>query len=207
VAVINLRGTGGSGKTELVRRILARYGWQQGACHRAGRIEQFYRSGRSRPFGYRLQHPLGGRPLAVVGHYEVTSGGCDTIRVQDGGIAEIMRLAGELAADGHDVIIEGLRLSSEVERTTELARSHDLHILRLSTPLDQCVRNLVRRRRASRDALLTIKQNTAREHRSIEEACARLRHAANVEVLAFDDALARAEDLLGITEYRQVRVA
>ena len=56
--------------------------------------------------GYRLRHRLGGRPLAVVGHYEVTGGGCDTIRAADGGLGEIMRRAADYAASGHDVLLE-----------------------------------------------------------------------------------------------------
>ncbi len=100
--IINPRGTSGSGKTELVRRILAGYDWERGATRKGGsNIEPIYRAGRSSPFAYRLQHPLGGRPLMVLGHYEATSGGCDTIRARDGGIAQIMRCAGEYGSEGH----------------------------------------------------------------------------------------------------------
>jgi hypothetical protein len=110
--IINPRGTSRSGKTELVRRILAQYGWQRSAdCAGAGGLEPMHREGRSRPLGYRLEHPLGGRLLAVLGHYEVTSGGCDTIRAADGGLDEIVRRAADYAATGHDVVIEGQRLS------------------------------------------------------------------------------------------------
>jgi len=150
---------------------------------------------------------MGGPPLAVFGHYDATSGGCDTIRLADGGIPEVMRRAGNYAANGYDVIVEGLRLSSEVECSIELALLHDLHILRLSTALDQCARNLARRRRAGRDALPSLERSSAREHRSIDDACRRLERVAAVEVLAFDDALARAQDLLGLGVRRRVRAA
>ena len=148
--IINPRGTSGSGKTELVRRLLAQYGWQRGARFEGAGPKPIHRAGRCRPLGYRLGHPLGGRPLAVLGHYEVTSGGCDTNRAADGGLEESMRGAADYAATGHDVLIEGQRLSSEHERSAALARSHGLHILRLTTPLDQCARNLVWRRRSRR---------------------------------------------------------
>ena len=199
--IINPRGTSGSGKTELVRRVLAQYGWRRSARFEdAGGPEPFYREGRSRPLGYRLRHPLGGRPLAVIGHYEVTSGGCDTIRATDGGLEEIMRRASDYAALGHDVLIEGLRLSSEYERSAELARAHRLHILRLTTPLDQCARNLVWRRRARRDTWPGVAQTVADEHKKVAEACERLGQDATVETLGFEDALARAQDLLGIRQ-------
>jgi hypothetical protein len=197
--IVNPRGTSGSGKTELVRRILAHYGWQPGAgSGGAGGPEPIYREGRSRPLGYRLEHPLGGPPLAVVGHYEVTSGGCDTIRAIDGGLPEITRRAAEFAATGHDVLVEGQLLSSEYQRSAELARAHDLHILRLTTPLEQCARNLVSRRRARRDTWPSVAGAVAIEHEMVAEACARRAQHATVEALTFDDALARAQDLLGI---------
>ena len=200
--IINPRGTSGSGKTELVRRILAQYGWQRRAEHEAAGLEPVYRAGRRRPWAYRLRHPLGGRPLAVVGHYEVTSGGCDTIRATDGGLEEILGRAAEYAVTGHDVLIEGQRLSSEHERSTELARSHSLHILLLTTPLDQCARNLVWRRRARRDTLPAVAGAVAVEHDTVAAACARLEQYATVETLGFDDAFARAQDLLGIWQER-----
>ena len=199
--IINPRGTSGSGKTELVRRVLAQYGWRRGGrLEDAGGLEPIWREGRSRPFGYRLRHPLGGRPLAVVGHYEVTSGGCDTIRAADGSLEEILRRAADYAATGHDVLIEGLRLSSESERSAALARSHRLHILRLTTPLDRCARNLVWRRRARRDAWPSVAGTVGVEDQMVAEACARLSQYAVVEALEFDGALARARDLLGLRQ-------
>ena len=197
--IINPRGTSGSGKTELVRRILAQYGWRWSAeSGSAVSLEPVYREGRRRPLGYRLRHPLRGRPLAVVGHYEVTSGGCDTIRAADGGLEEVMRWAADHAARDHDVLMEGRRLSSEYERSAELARSHRLHILRLATPLEQCARNLVWRRRVRKDTWPLLARTVAAEHDLVAEACERLEPYAAVEVLGFDDALARARDLFGL---------
>lgn len=197
--IVNPRGTAGSGKTELVRRILAQYGWRRGADPAsADGLVPVYREGRRKPLGYRLAHPLGGRPLAVVGHYEVTSGGCDTIRAADGGLEEIIRRAADYAAGGHDVLIEGRLLSSEYERSAELATSRRLHVLHLTTPAEQCARNLVWRRRVRRNAWPSLARAVAAEHDMVAAACARLRPYAAVEALGFDDALARARDLLGL---------
>jgi hypothetical protein len=197
--IINPSGTSGAGKTELVRRILAHYGWQRSAGSEGARfLEPRDRDGRARPLGYRLDHPLGERPLAVIGHYEVTSGGCDTIRAADGGLEEIMRRAAGHAATGHDVLIEGQHLSREYERSAELARSHRLHILHLTTPLEQCARNLVRRRRARGGTWPSLAGALAFESEMVAEACAKLGRCATVESLAFEDALARAQDLLEI---------
>jgi len=186
--IINPRGTSGAGKTELVRRIMALYGMGTD-----NPLEPVYREGRERPISCRLRHPLGRRPLAILGHYEVTSGGCDTI----GGVDEAFRLASEYASRDHDVLLEGLAISRESERSATLAQAHGLYILHLSTPLDQCVRNLVRRRRARRDTRPLISKIVATEYERVAEACRRLESCANVEVLSFDQALFRAQELLG----------
>jgi hypothetical protein len=71
--VVDPRGTSGAGKAELVRRVLAGY-------RIAGaEAELLWRPGRERPLGWRVGHPGGGRPFAVIGYYEATRGGCDTI--------------------------------------------------------------------------------------------------------------------------------
>jgi hypothetical protein len=179
--IVNPRGTSGAGKTEFARRIMAAYGWPG-----EGRAEPIRRDGRERPIGYRLLHPGTGRPLAVLGHYEATSGGCDTIRALDGGPGEAFRLADAWASAGHDVLLEGLALSREHLRSAALAEAHPLHVLRLATPLDRCARNLIARTAALLDA-------------EIEEACGWLRRSrASMEVLDFDDALRRARYLLGL---------
>ncbi|MDQ4060190.1 MAG: hypothetical protein M3145_03685, partial [Pseudomonadota bacterium] len=72
-----------------------------------------------------------------------------------------------------------------------------LHILHLSTPLDQCLRNVVRRRRARRDTRPLISKIVAAEYERVADACHRLQSCANVEAASFDQALFRAQELLG----------
>lgn len=192
--IINPRGTSGSGKTELVRRLLVAYGWG-----RELRAEPVRREGRVRPMAYRLPHPHGGRPLAVLGHYEATSGGCDTIRATDGGMGEAFRLASAYAGDGHDVVLEGLLLSSEYPRSRALASAHRLHVLRLSTPVERCIGNVIARRRAGRQAWASIARTAWAHEAEIDEACRRLQPHAAVMVLGFDAALGQARQLLGLT--------
>jgi hypothetical protein len=134
----------------------------------------------------------------VLGHYEATSGGCDTIRAVDGGMDEAFRLARGYAADGHDVLLEGLLLSGERTRSAELAQAHGLHVLRLGTPLDRCIRNVVARQRVGRRGRASAERTATMQQAGIEEACRRLRRYASVEVLDFDGALLRARELLGL---------
>lgn len=186
--VLNPRGAGGAGKTELVRRVMASY----------PAAEPIHRAGRAQPILYRLAHPAGGRPLVVLGHYERRSGGCDTVTLRDGGMAEVFRLAGEFASGGDDVLLEGLRLSEDHAFSAALAASHDLYVLRLATPPETCARNLLCRRRARAAARPAFAAAAALQHRRIEEACARLGGRATVEHLGFDDALRRARALLAL---------
>ena len=158
--IINPRGTSGAGKTWLVREVMAAY------CRGGAAAEPLRRAGRSRPMGVRLACSGDRRPLAVIGHYGTTRGGTDTIPEADGGLDEAVRLAGSLACDGHDVLLEGLQLSGDVERTAALARAQrmrgsTLHVLCLDAPVDSCVRNVVARRRAGRAARAAI-ERTAR---------------------------------------------
>jgi hypothetical protein len=191
--VINPRGTGGAGKTEFARRILAEYGWRKD-----GQVEPIHRDMRRWPIGYRLRHPLGRRPLVVLGHYERTSGGCDTFSARDGGLDEAFRLADAWASAGHDVLLEGSALSAEHERSASLARRHALHVLRLATPPEQAARNLVARWRARRDRRSLVAGALAAQRDAVEDACGRLRHVAAVEDLEFDAALRRAREVLGL---------
>lgn len=194
--ILNPRGTCGSGKTELVRSILSAYGWKRGNDGACALLVG------GRPIGYRLDHPAGGRPLAVLGRYETTSGGCDRILASEGGLPWAIAQAGLLAPAGFDVLMEGLRLSSEVDRTLELARRHPLFVIRLATPLETCAENLLRRRRVGRAKLPDARAAVAREAASIELACERLGGTAHVENHPFRDALARALDLLSADAFQ-----
>jgi hypothetical protein len=133
----------------------------------------------------------------VLGHYERTSGGCDTISATDGGLDEVFRLADAWASAGHDVLFEGSAVSAEHERSVALARRHALHVLRLATPPEQAARNLVARRRARRDSWPLVAKAVVAQRAALEDACSKLLHIAAVEDLDFEDALRRARELLG----------
>lgn len=196
--VINPRGTSGAGKTWLVREVMAAY--RRGGATAA----PLHRAGRPRPMGWRLSHPRGGRSLAVIGHYEATRGGTDTIPETDGGLDEAFRLADALAAGGDDVLLEGYRLSGEVDRTVALARAQrarggGLHVLCLDAPVERSVRNVVARRRAGASALPGIERTARAGQAATAAACAALRSGGvRVECLDAAAALRRTLELLGL---------
>ncbi|TDH58759.1 hypothetical protein E2C06_30825 [Dankookia rubra] len=191
--IVNPRGTSGAGKTEFAPRILADYGWGKD-----GQVEPIHHSRRRWPVGYRLRHPLGRRPLIVLGHYERTSGGCDTFSARDGGLDEAFRLADAWASAEHDVLLEGFALSTEHERSAWLARRHALHVLCLATPPEQAARNLVSRWRARGDSWPSVTGAVVTQRDAIEDACSRLQHVATVEDLGFEAALCRARQVLAL---------
>lgn len=162
--------------------------------------------------GWRLDHPWGGTPLHVIGHYEATRGGTDTIPLADGGLNEAFRLARELAADG-DVLLEGLQLSGDVERTAALARAQcsrgsALHVLCLDVPIDRCIRNVMARRRAGQGAVQAIKHTAEANQASFASACATLRRTdAVVQWLNAPAALCRSLALLGVPARPQAWMA
>jgi hypothetical protein len=115
---------------------------------------------------------------------------------------ETFLLAGEYASSGHDVLLEGLLLSGERLRSAALAKAHELHVLRLSTPLDRCIRNVIARQRAGRRNWASVARTATMQQANIEEACELLQQHAIIEVLDFDGALLRARELLGVRELR-----
>lgn len=133
--VINIRGTSGSGKSHLARRIMALYPER----------EDIFVEGRKRPFATLFKRP-DGRNLFVIGHYETDCGGADTIADYD---TYFQRARIEWLA-GNDVLFEGLLSTPETRRTIELNEltKGELFVYFLDVPLQQCVDSVNSRRQA-----------------------------------------------------------
>lgn len=173
MTIIQIRGTSGSGKSTLTRRIMELYPTKT-------RVKI---SGRKQPLGYMLSG-MGDRQLAVIGHYETPCGGCDTIPSLD----EIYRLVRQSHEQGHDVLFEGLLISSEINRSQAL---HDdglpFHILQLDTPLQLCLDSVNARRRAKRgdDAPGVNPKNTESKFKGTVSTCNKLKQGG-VDVITGD---------------------
>jgi len=139
--IINVRGTSGSGKTTLARKIVKHYG--------AKTI--FYKPGRKRPLGYVYRNLNTGKHLALLGHYETTCGGCDTLPTID----EVFGLVREAHDLGYDVLFEGLLISAEINRIVALKeQGYPVVVVALNTPLDVCLESINERRRARHEERL-----------------------------------------------------
>ena len=147
--ILNLRGTSGSGKTTVVRGLMAKY----------PAIEPLMvadERGREKIHGYecRMANFPGNPPnLYVVGSYKNVCGGCDGIKTQDEICGRVRNYAGMTG----DVVFEGLLISHLFSRYVnldrEMAETHRQHTIWafLDTPEELCV-DRVKARRAARHA-------------------------------------------------------
>lgn len=134
--VINVRGTSGSGKSTVVRGIMAK-----GVVTVIGEDKK--------PDGYIVKIPDIDIPVYIVGPYTTACGGCDQISTQDE-ICDRIRIYSKM---GH-VLVEGLLMSHSFARYAALDRELkqdgvDCIWAFLDTPLDVCL-DRVRARREER---------------------------------------------------------
>lgn len=192
--IINIRGTSGSGKSTLVRKLMSCY--DQKVAYKE--------EGRRQPIGYVLSRPSG-RSLAVIGHYETTCGGCDTISKME----HIFELVKKSASLGMDVVFEGLLISADVNRTVELWKwvedyggpsDGSMLVVALDVPLQVCLDSVNARRHARNPDLPPVNpRNTESKHKGVQQSMRRL-EAAGVPAVSLDRdaALARIKAELGL---------
>jgi hypothetical protein len=150
--ILNLRGTSGSGKTTVVRGLMAKFPINEVVGEE------------KKPYGYECRpdrtglapydSPVADAPnLYIVGSYKNTCGGCDGIDTQD----EICNRVRFFAPQG-DVVFEGLLISHLYSRylnlDREMAKLHGQRTIWafLDTPLELCLER-VKTRRDERAAL------------------------------------------------------
>ena len=187
--IINIRGTHGSGKSTLVRRVRDLYDGQ-----RPMMIPK-----RQRPLGYACTSSMVGPnprlpPLFVVGSYETPTGGCDTI----GSIEQIFELVTTMAEHSH-VLFEGIVAQHSAGRLLDvaLARPGEVTVIALSTPSEICVSS-VEHRRLERGELTPLDpKNVLKEYKSVLSSSLRLqRDGLPVLQMSRDEAFAHVVNLL-----------
>lgn len=161
----NIRGTSGSGKSTLVREIMERYDTK---------IPVFI-EGRKNPIGYLMQRHNSSYVLTslfVIGSYETACGGVDTITKRE----DTFKLVRQAIRKGYDVIAEGVILSDETKHTISLHQEgFKIRVLGLTTALDVCLENILKRRREKNpDAEAVDPNNTAKRIPTIARAIDKL---------------------------------
>ena len=119
--IINLRGTSGSGKSTVVRRVMEKYSQAS-----TGAINPQFSDGRKQPIGYACLPPDADvQPLWIPGHYETACGGCDTLKTVDQVYKEVTSAA-ELS---YSVLFEGLMIQEAKSSTFIAFANKGAHIL------------------------------------------------------------------------------
>ena len=177
--VINIRGTSGSGKTQLVRDIMERYG--------------IYKD-----FG--KQGLLLNNGTAVVGKYNNPCGGCDTLKDQ----AEIMETINFFYNQGFHIIFEGLMISTIHSTWVKFAEkfAENFYVIYLDTPLENCLQNVLERREKSGKTYNKPfnPENTIKKHKIINHQFTK-EGFYNKKCLNFDEAYNEIVNLLN--DYEQ----
>lgn len=191
--IVNIRGTSGSGKSTVARKVMERY----------DTVEPHHIDGRKQPYYYICRTGGGSLELAVVGHYETACGGSDTITKMD----DIFALIRELATQGYNVLFEGLLLSAEFNRMAALYDEWgEVEVIGLTEiPLQECYDAIIDRRKAKADkagrnpkpAGPNMMKNLESKYKGTKSTCDRLaKHGVPVHRLDRADALAKALELL-----------
>ena len=162
--VINIRGTGGSGKSHLVMRFIEKFG-SEPLVGADGKI-----------VAHRVPYKRG-EPVYVIGSYRtkvgsdgirMITGGCDRIGTPDE-VCTRVRLA---ARRGH-VIFEGFLVSNSYSRYHAL--SQDLGGMTwafLDTPIEKCIARIRRRNRCKKFNTANIEKKSRSAERTAGRAVA-----------------------------------
>lgn len=136
--LVSIRGTHGSGKSTVVRKILDKYPHE----------ELRFKASDKRPYAYRVSLPTG-EALVVIGPYHTACGGCDAIQPY----ADILEyIRGAIRNDEH-ALFEGALVSSSYGTVGKLLNDHVVEggesvFAFLDTPLQTCLERIKARRAA-----------------------------------------------------------
>lgn len=143
--IIQLRGPSGSGKTTVMRAFM-------------DQLQTPPLRVRPKDDPTRRKPSLLAWPqlrVAVVGHYDVLCGGCDTIKHRE----RPFDLARRAADDGYCVLLEGLFTSTEFHRTVAIERAgYERHDVFLIPPMAECISNVEARRLSQGKEIIAQKQ-------------------------------------------------
>jgi len=169
--IINISGTGGAGKSFLIRRIMELYD------EKVPKIVY----GRKQPLYYQFHRSgdLSGNnnSLFIPGHYETACGGCDTLA----GFTPTLDYIYDLIRRGHDkttdVVYEGMLVESDVRRAAELhADGFPFRVISIELPLAECLESInIRRRRKKPDAPDVKPKATRDRWKAVQRRIPRLR--------------------------------
>lgn len=136
--IINVSGSNGSGKSTIVKTAMSWF----------DRAEPLMVPNRKRPCAYTCVRK-GGRKLFVLGHYETSCGGCDTLAglFPEKMLTNIYSWIRSAYSEEVDILYEGLIVESDVRRVVELKEDgFPVVVLSIDISLEKCIEAVVERR-------------------------------------------------------------
>ena len=168
--IINIRGSHGSGKSHLVRRIIHAFTTRNGRRKKPMKQQAVYKKGRKQPLYYSIGYDV----LLVLGHYEgKQGGGTDNITT----VIETYKLVKKYAKQYQHVIFEGILAQHSVPRMVELKQYGRVRAVVLNTPIKKCIRSVRRRRHAIGNTKPFDPKNIYGEQRRVDSGTRRLKLA------------------------------
>lgn len=185
--IINIRGTHGSGKSTLVKRLIEKYGGQE--------LKHLDPKGKEKVTGYAVSIPFLRKQVRVVGPYTTACGGCDAIQPY-----ELIWGRVEKWADAGHVVFEGALVSSSygnIGRASEPMGRSFVFVF-MDTPLGVCLDRIRQRREARGDARPLDPKNTEVKYNNIFKSIPKIRDefGRRVEMIDHRNALGEVLRLL-----------
>lgn len=139
MTVVNIRGTSGSGKSTLVKRLLKEFPNEPV-------FGQFAGMRKPRIVGYLIKGFEADEPdIFIVGSYNSQCGGCDSMSYK-GAHDDMEAMIREHASLGHNVVFEGLTVSSTLTRWLGVSNDYpDFWWAFMSTPEEECHQRILAR--------------------------------------------------------------
>lgn len=181
--LIQIRGTSGSGKTWIIKKLMSEYEFNP--IKKNGVVMGYYCEELN---------------TFLVGKYETACGGCDSIKTQDETCSRIRKALNK----GWNVIFEGLICSHISKRYAELyeeltEKGEKVEYIFLNTSLEKC-RDNINKRRAQAGKPPTTAKNTEKDYTSTRKSRKNMNSMGvpnkAMPILSSDKALAHILELL-----------
>lgn len=201
---INIRGTGGSGKSTLVRRLIDLYPnhahlMEEKRKRPMATVHWFKDARRVDGSGLYDERPGG---LFVPGHYETDCGGCDTVKTVDK-VYDLVRTSA--LGDGNNVLYEGIMVMDDVTRAVQFDRDlkkvgSKLIVVSLTTTIEDCLAGIRARRGPEKEAAKPLNEkNTRNRMKAQVNSLHRLKQAGvELQKLSRDEAFGFIRHQLGV---------
>jgi hypothetical protein len=185
MTVINIRGTSGSGKSTIVKKLLDKH-YHRPLLDAADNIDGYFIPSNN----------IDKLSTVVIGPYNKPTGGCDNISP----LSDVFESV--YTESGYHVIFEGLLVSRSKGRVIDLWNlldKKDLHIIHLTTSLEECLKGIEARRLAKGNVKPVNPFRTEETYTRVAKITRDLEFLGiPTYYLSREQALPKIEELLGI---------